>query len=287
MIDSFLFAGLASVCFGVAIALTKFGLQDMHPMAGALVSIPTATVLFWCFAPMMLEKVDWVLPALGIFAVVGLFYPAMVTLLVYEANLRMGPTVAATISSITPLFAIIGAILFLKETLTPLIFLGTAGIVAGLMLISWNRTNHRQAWPKIAVLFPLGAAIIRGGAQTLAKMGLEMQPTPYVAGLIGYTTSVVSILLVSHIRFGLGHMAFTRRGIGWFMSVGIANGSAVLLLYMALKTGNVVTVAPLAATFPIFTLLFSLLFFRHENITFRTIGGVALVVGGVALVSFN
>ena len=56
---------------------------------------------------------------------------------------------------------------------------------------------------------------------------------------------------------------------------------------MALKTGNVVTVAPIAATFPIFTLLFSLLFFRHENITLQTIGGVALVVGGVALVSFN
>ena len=287
MIDAFLFAGLASVCFGAALVLTKFGLQDMHPMAGALVSIPAATVLFWCFAPLMLEQTEWIFQAIGIFAVVGLFYPAMVTVLVYEANLRMGPTIAATISSITPLFAIIGALLFLNETLTPHILSGTVGIVAGLMLISRHRTNQRQTWPKVAVLFPLGAAFIRGGAQTLAKMGLEIQPTPYLAGLIGYTTSVFSILLVSHFRIGLGNMAFTRRGILWFMSVGAANGSAVLLLYLALKTGNVVTVAPIAATFPLFTLLFSLLFFRREKITLRTIGGVALVVGGVVLISLN
>jgi hypothetical protein len=44
--DAFLYAGLASACFGAAIVLTKFGLQDMHPMAGALVSISTATILF-------------------------------------------------------------------------------------------------------------------------------------------------------------------------------------------------------------------------------------------------
>jgi uncharacterized membrane protein len=199
----------------------------------------------------------------------------------------MGPTIAATASSITPLFAITGAILFLNETITLPILLGTTGIVTGLLLISWNRTDRPQAWPKIALLFPLGAALIRGGAQTLAKMGLEIQPTPYMAGLIGYTTSVFSILLAFHIRIGIDNMAFTRKGILWFMSVGIANGSAVLLLYMALKTGRVVTVAPIAATFPIFTLLFSLLFFKYENLSLQTIDGVTRVVGGVVLISLH
>ena len=287
MIDSLLFAALAAGCFGMAMVLMKFGLRDMHPMAGALISIPTTTVIFWCLAPFTLKSVDWTSPALVIFMIVGLFYPAMVTLLIYEANLRMGPTYTATISSVTPLFAIIGAILFLNESLTLLIFLGTFGIVSGLMIISWEKTSQRESWSKVIILLPLGGALIRGGAQMLTKMGLEMLPDPFLAGLIGYTTSVFSILLVYQIRFGLARFTFHRSSLKWFMLVGIANGSAVLFLYMALKTGKVVAVAPVAATFPLFTLFFSRLFFRQETITTRIVTGVALVVTGVIMVSIK
>ena len=119
----------------------------------------------------------------------------------------------------------------------------------------------------------------------LTKLGLEMLPNPFLAGLIGYTTSVFSTLLVSHIRFGLGRFTFRRSSLKWFMLVGIANGSAVLFLYMALKTGRVVDVAPVAATFPLFTLLFSRLLTLHEIITTRIVAGIVLVVCGVAVVS--
>ena len=284
MIDSLLYAGLAAGCFGIAMVLMKFGLEKMHPMAGALISIPTTTVIFWCLAPFTLGSVDWSSPALGIFVIVGFFYPAMVTLLIYEANLRLGPTYTATISSVTPLFAIIGAILFLDESLTLLILIGTLGIVAGLMMISWNRSHQQESWSKFIILLPLGGAFIRGGAQMLTKMGLEILPAPFLAGLIGYTTSVFSILLIYHIRFGLGRFTFDVSSLKWFMLVGVANGSAVLFLYMALKTGKVVAVAPVVATFPLFTLLFSRLFFRHEKVAARIVAGVVLVVSGVVLV---
>ena len=69
------------------------------------------------------------------------------------------------------------------------------------------------------------------------------------------------------------------------MLVGITNGSAVLFLYSALNTAKVISVAPIVATFPLFTLVFSLLFFRREIITRRTLAGIALTVGGVVLIS--
>jgi drug/metabolite transporter (DMT)-like permease len=283
--EYFLFSILASACFGGAMVLTRLGLKEMSPMSGALVSIPTTTLLFWCAAPFMVEKMDWPSTALGIFAVVGLFYPVMVTLLNFEGTLRMGPTRAATISSTTPLFAITGAVLFLRESLTLIIFLGTLGVVAGVMMISWKNPDTRQTWSKISILLPLGAAFIRGGAQMLTKMGLKILPDPFLAGLIGYTASVAFLLLVFQLRFGLGNLAPNKKGAAWFMLVGITNGSAVLFLYSALKTANVITVAPIVATFPLFTLVFSLLFFRREIITRRTLAGVALTVGGVVLIS--
>lgn len=285
MNESFLFSGLASACFGGAMVLTRLGLREMPPMSGALVSIPTTTLLFWCAAPFMIEKVNWSSSALGIFAFVGLFYPVMVTLLNFEGTLRMGPTRAATISSTTPLFAITAAVLFLRESLTFIILFGTIGIVAGVMMISWKRSNSQQSWPIISILLPLGAALIRGGAQMLTKMGLKILPDPFLAGLIGYSVSVVFILLLFHFRFGLGNLTPNKKGAAWFMLVGITNGSAVLFLYSALNTAKVISVAPIVATFPLFTLVFSLLFFRREIITRRTLAGIALTVGGVVLIS--
>ena len=102
--------------------------------------------------------------------------------------------------------------------------------------------------------------------------------------MIGYTVSVLTVLVALWLRFGLGGLRIPRKGAIWFILAGVFNGTSLLALYGALKTGNVVIVAPISATFPLFTLLFSLLFFRSERITRRIVGGTILVVAGAALV---
>ena len=46
-----------------------------------------------------------------IFLAVGLVYPALVTILTYEANFLMGPGVAGALGNLAPLFAVGGAVL--------------------------------------------------------------------------------------------------------------------------------------------------------------------------------
>jgi hypothetical protein len=48
---------------------------------------------------------------------VGVIFPAVVTLLGYESNRLAGPTVTGALASTTPLFAALGAIVFLGEPL--------------------------------------------------------------------------------------------------------------------------------------------------------------------------
>ncbi|MBI4083334.1 MAG: DMT family transporter, partial [Candidatus Lambdaproteobacteria bacterium] len=207
-------------------------------------------------------------------------FPGLVTLLVFESNLRLGPTPTATLSATSPVFAVAGAILFIGERLTAPVVLGTTAVVAGIVLLSWRRGGGDR-WRLPVLGLPLAGAVIRALAQVGTKLGLVLLPSPYVAGLVGYTLSVATLLAVARLRYRGRPIRLHRRGVPWFVLAGFCNGIAVLSLYTALNTGPVSVAAPIVATFPVFTLLFSVLFLRQEALRWPALAGVGLVVAGV------
>jgi len=126
---------LASAFLGTAVVIANVGLRYLDPARGALVSIPSTTLLFWLLAVFLFRGEGWNATAFAIFAVVGLIFPALVTFLNFASNRLTGPTVAGTISSTTPLFAVFGAIFFLGEPLSPAAMAGTAAIVLGVVAL--------------------------------------------------------------------------------------------------------------------------------------------------------
>jgi drug/metabolite transporter (DMT)-like permease len=281
-LEPILLALLASACFGLALVVTQFGLRHVPAMTGALVSIPATTVLFWLLSPALLDLGGWQMQAAVIFALVGLFFPAAVTLLTYEANQRMGPTITGAVGSTAPLFAATAAVLLLGERLTILGALATAAIVAGVATLSWQSKNYPLEWPSRFLLLPLTAAALRGLAQAAIKLGLAIWPSPFAASLIGYTVSVASVAAGTRLRQGQMRPRLNIKGALWFLLVGLSNGAAVLSMYAALNLGAVTLVAPSVATYPLFSLLFGALLLPGERITPRIVTGVALTVAGVA-----
>jgi hypothetical protein len=89
----------ASFLFGLALVLTQFGLRHVPPTRGASISIPTSAVLLSALAPFMLDWDGWDPRGALIFVLVGLLFPATVTLLTFEANRRMGPSVSGARSA--------------------------------------------------------------------------------------------------------------------------------------------------------------------------------------------
>jgi len=110
----------AALGIAAALVLTQFGLRHVPPVLGATVSIPTSTLMFWMLAPLMLDTAQADARAVAIFAGVGLLFPATVTLLTFEANRRMGPNVAGALGNLTPVFAVLFAVLLLAERPTAL-----------------------------------------------------------------------------------------------------------------------------------------------------------------------
>ena len=278
MLEAIVYAALSAALFGAALVTTHSGLKYLEAAAGARVSIPAATLLFWLLAPFA-DLAGWQLAAIGIFALVGLFFPAAVTLLTFEANRRLGPSVTGAVGSTAPLFAVLGAALFLGEALGVRELSATSLIVLGSVLLSGLQGADTRAQRHGAMWLPWTAAALRALAQVLSKAGLTLWPNPFAAALLGYTVSSLAVWTAT-----LGQPVtrkFHRRGAAWFAATGILNGVAVLCLYRALNTGTVILVSPIVATYPLFTLILSAIFLREERMSKTLVGGVALIVTGV------
>jgi len=281
MIASAIWALAAAACLGTAMITTRLGLRYATPTAGAAIGVPSSMLLFWCFAPFLLDTGGFELKAVGVFALVGLFFPAAVTLLTYTGNLRMGPTVTSSISCTTPLFALAGAILFLGEALTTGNVLATGAIVLGMLALTWYGGAHLRDWPLWAITLPTAAAALRALAQVLTKAGLAIWADPFAAGLIGYSISAIVILAAT--RWRARRAPTDRRALPWFVATGMLNGASLFLMYTALLQGRVALVSPIIATYPLFTLGLNQLLLRHERVPARVALGAALTVAGVVV----
>jgi len=271
---------VAAACFGSALVVTQFGLRHAPSIAGATVSVTFTVVAWWALSPLLLDVHGWHAAAFAIFVLVGLFYPAIVTLLTYESNRQLGPTLTGAVSCTAPLFAVVAAVFFLDERLALPTAIGGLVIVAGLMLLT-TRAPLRTP-PGWRLLLPVSGAALRGVAQTLTKLGLMLWPSPFTAALVGYTASA-AVMWGTEAATSRG-ARISRTGVFWFSAVGMLNGSAVLLMYYALNVGSVSVVSPIVATYPLFTMLFSAIFLRTETLSPKAVAGVVLAICGVAVI---
>jgi drug/metabolite transporter (DMT)-like permease len=275
------YAVLSSLCFGMALITGRIGLRALDARSGAAISIPTATLLFVIAAPFALHTGGFDVRAVVVFAVVGVFFPAVVTLLTFRSNELLGPTVTSAVSGTAPFFALLAAALFLGEHVPAQAAVSAAGIVLGVTMLSWNRNAVHKEFSARALAWPIAGALVRGLAQAGAKAGLLMWPNPFAAGLIGYLVSSATVVGTNRLRQPHSPRA-TRRGILWFVVTGILNGSAVLLMYVALSSAPVWTVAPIVASYPLVTAILGAAVLRDEKMTPQSIAGATITVAAIA-----
>lgn len=273
-------AGLSALCFGAALITAALGLRSLDARSGAAISIPTATLLLIAAAPFALDFSGFSWPAALVFAVVGLFFPVVVTLVTFRANRELGPAVTGAVSGTAPLFALLAAAVLLREEVPAKAIVAACGVAAGVAMLSWRQAGAPRTASNWAMLLPVSGAALRGIAQVLAKAGLFIWPNPFAATLIGYLVSSTVVLAVD--RVPREHrLARTRRATAWFALTGLLNGGAVVLMYSALTRAPVSTVAPVVAAYPIVTVVLSAIFLRAEPLPARAIAGILTSVAAI------
>ncbi len=272
-------ASAALLGFGAVVA--RIGVRYASARTGASMSVPITTLCFWMLSPVFLHVENASLSAGLMFAAVGLFFPASVTLLNFAAARRLGPSIASSLGSSTALFSAVIAMVWLHERPSLTMLCGTLVIVIGVVLITLHDA-HRGRVARAWLLLPITAALVRAAAQATVKYALAIWPSPFAASLVSYTVSATLLVATRP-----PPVAATRpeklRAMGWFTLAGFCNGFAVLTTYAALNFGPVTLVAPLATTSPLFAAITSAAVLREERFDRRLLTGVLLTVLGAAL----
>jgi drug/metabolite transporter (DMT)-like permease len=275
-----LLALAAALCFAIAQILIQYGLRTVPSWRSPLYSIGGSAILAWLFALIFVDFRQFHPEAAAIFAGVGLIFPVLVSILSVRSNEKLGPGVAAAVGNVSPLFAVLGAVIFLGERPGPGQMAGLAMVIGGVALLALRGGSGGRQWPLWVLFLPLSAALVRGAVQPAIKAALALWHEPMAAAAIGYTLSTLVILLLVGGRAWRTGPA-DRRGVMWFTLVGVFNGTATFLLYAALGLGPITLVAPLVALFPLLAVGLSLIFLRGERLPVMGLLGVLSCAAGV------
>lgn len=279
-----LLAVSAAVSFGLAVFVQKKALSYTDDLTGTFISLGTNAALFWVLAPLFIEWHWWATGAALLFALCGLAFPAIGQELQIASVVHVGPSVTSAIGSFAPVFAVLPAVLFLGERLNLQATLGLAIMTAALLYSALEPKGIRRNWSTAALLLPLGAAFVRGIIQPLSKTGYEQVPSPFFATLVMATVStvVIGLFVLAAPRRPAGRHA--AKGRAWFVLNGVVIGLGILAMLAAIRLGDIILVAPLISTTPLWTLLLGVVFFRRERFGRRDALMATLVVLGAVLI---
>ncbi|MFH1560727.1 MAG: DMT family transporter [Chloroflexota bacterium] len=137
------FALLAATCWGFGVIWVRLGLQSLRPTTGTWMSLIPGSLM------VIILAVVFNLDDITTLAAVAFFWFALAGLLnfalgrfLHNVGIQLAGVARATpLFSTAPLFATILAIIFLGETITPWLLLGTATIVSGIILITSEQVN--------------------------------------------------------------------------------------------------------------------------------------------------
>ena len=248
-----IFALAVSIITASSRIFLKKGLLCSNPLTGMLVSLVICSLVLVILTVIYVPFKDYNLKGILFFAVIGCFAPPLVRYLTYIGVDKVGASISDPIRATTPFFAIILAIIFLKEPFELGIIIGTAFIVCGVLLLAKGKKNKLiKEWKRKDLFFPLAAAFLAGIAANLRKMGFDMLESPVLAA----TSTALSALIV----FG-SFTAFSNKkreiilnpqGLKYFILSSLCTAASIILNLFALKHGNVSTVTPIISSSLIF-----------------------------------
>lgn len=128
--------------------------------------------------------------------------------------------------------------------------------------------------PTLAYVVLIGALGVtsRLGLRTLSWQDLLLWTT------LGYV--ITSIVLL-----GLGQTSFKwETNTGWAILSAVCAIAGLVALYLALGNGEASKIIPISAAYPAVTLILAALFLS-ENVSLPRVGGMALVVAGVVVLT--
>lgn len=271
---------ITSVFYASALVSARAGMRYSTPTTVTLVSILIQNLLLW--SAIFVTGGVHPVPLTGIllFTVVGIFQLG-VRLLAYTGVEKIGASRSSALQSASPLISAAIAVAILGEPTTPLIVLGTCLVVAGIVLISWKPERQLADFRRWHLLLPIGAALLTGINHPIRRYVLTMADEPLFFSALMGSVSLVGFLIYFSVSRRSQRLVWNRSAVGPFLATGLCETMSILLIITAISMGRVVIVAPIAASYPVWSLVLSAILLRDvEAINWKVITGIVSVVAG-------
>ncbi|MPZ75071.1 MAG: EamA family transporter [Deltaproteobacteria bacterium] len=275
-----LLALITSVLYASALVSARAGLRYSTPTTVTLVSILMQNLLLWTgvFVTGGIHAVP--LAGILLFSLVGIFQLG-VRLLAYTGVEKIGASRSSALQSISPLVSATIAIIVLGEEPSLLIVLGTILVVAGIVLVSWRPEQQLAGFRRWHLLLPLGAAFLTGMNHPIRRYVLVLANEPLFFSALMGTVSLAGFMIYLVVSPRSQRLVWHRQAFWPFIGTGLFETLSILFIITAISMGRVVVVAPIAASYPVWSLIEARIFLRHmEPIHWKIVVGIFSVVGG-------
>ncbi len=274
----------AAFFFSLAGVILRRALALINPLTTACVSVTVTAVITWVVAASTDDLSLVFTPAAVPFLVAGFIAPGLSRLILFIGYSRIGVGRTVALMSITPLFAIVIAIIALRERPSLLLLVGASLIVGGGIVMA-RRARDDTSWRRRHMMFPIVAALMFAVRDVISRGALVDFPHPFIGAAAATMMAVVAIWSFAGLQQGMGRLAFNGPGTKLALVSGLCEGTAYILMWRALGLGHVSVVTPLVNATPLFTVVLVLLLLRGvERMTWRITLASAMAVAGVFLV---
>jgi drug/metabolite transporter (DMT)-like permease len=134
-------------------------------------------------------------------------------------------------------------------------------------------------------LLPIGAACLTGMNHPIRRYVLTMANEPLFFSALMGLVSFAGFLIYLRISPRSQRLVWNRRAVWPFLTTGLCETMSILCIITAISLGRVVIVAPIAASYPVWSLILAGIFLRDvESIHWKVVAGiVSVVVGNFAI----
>ena len=287
----YLFALLTALTWGTGFIPNKRGLaaggtplQSCLTMGGVVCLILWTLILIGPGGGKFFSHLS--LSTVCIFALAGLCGSALGNLLTLSGTDHVGASINSAVSNTRPLFTVVIAVIWLGESVQPLLVVGILMLVAGVVILAFSKGGDVRGWHAWQLWIPLGAAAAFAVGNIIRRFGLTSTDIPVLEALVIDQTA-------GFIMLGVYALARKRREVLlappktylFYAIAGILGTIGYLSLFAALDRGPVTIVDPLVATTPLFTTFWAYFLLNDlERITFGLVFGTILIVAGAGIV---
>jgi transporter family protein len=279
----FFLAALSVLFWGLAMTLAKISTPKLGVARVAYLISPIEGAMY--FAGYISSR-GTVAVSLeyGAIGLVSAFVGMIAYICFYESMVDGQVAVLGTISAAYPALTVIGALVFLSETLTTSQALGLAAVIFGVLALSYERPNPQHAIPKRSLFFALLAFLLWGFWSLTAKIAVSNIGPGNVFGCYVISSLTIPLVYVMLRRPRPLTNEKPSRTLWAAGAGGVAlNVAGTLIFAFALSMGQASLVVPISSAYPLVTIAIAILLLGEKLNRLQTIALASVLIGLITI----